>query len=193
MWGRTRLEKWQSLVQTRKATAWVDAILPFYIALGPVGTLIQLLILNLHGTVIDVALAITLFNAVGVPAAVIWGFVTDRFHRRKPIIVASYLVTTAILVSFLFASTGYLVSLMYAAFSFATSASTTPLNLLIMETERKQKWATAFAKFSMVVSIGQTVGLLLSVGWGFFFSLNYLVIPLATLSLISAALSVPDD
>ena len=197
MWGRKRLEdsrnareKWQSLVQTRKATAWVDAILPFYIALGPVGTLIQLLILNLHGTVIDVALAITLFNTVGVPAAIIWGFITDRFHRRKPIIVASYLVTTAILVSFLFASTGYLVSLMYAAFSFAASASTTPLNLLIMETERKQKWATAFAKFSMVVSIGQTVGLLLSVGWGFFFSLNYLVIPLATLSLISAALSV---
>jgi MFS family permease len=197
MWRRMRLEdsrnareKWQSAVQTRKATAWVDAILPFYIALGPVGTLIQLLILNLHGTVIDVALAITLFNAVGVPAAIIWGFVTDRFHRRKPIIVASYLATTAILVSFLFANTGYLVSLLYAAFSFAASASTTPLNLLIMETERKQKWATAFARFSMVVSIGQTVGLLLSVGWGFFFSLNYLVIPLATLSLISAALSV---
>ncbi len=168
----------------------MNAILPFSIALGPVGTLIQLLILNLHGTVIDVALAITLFNAVGVPAAVVWGFVTDRFHRRKPIIVASYLVTTAILVSFLFANTGYLVSLLYAAFSFATSAATTPLNLLIMETERKQKWATAFARFSMVMSIGQTVGLLLSVGWGFFLSLNYLVVPLAILSVISAALSV---
>jgi MFS family permease len=158
--------------------------------LGPVGTLIQLLILNLHGTVIDVALAITLFNAVGVPAAVVWGFVTDRFHRRKPIIVASYFVTAGILVSFLFANTGYLVSLVYAAFSFATSASTTPLNLLIMETERKQKWATAFARFSMVTSIGQTVGLLLSVGWEFFLSLNYLVVPLAILSIISAALSV---
>jgi len=137
-----------------------------------------------------VALAITLFNAVGVPAAVVWGFVTDRFHRRKPIIVASYLATAAILVSFLFANTGYLVSLLYAAFSFTTSASTTPLNLLIMETERKQKWATAFARFSMVTSIGQTVGLLLSVGWGFFLSLNYLVVPLAILSIISAALAV---
>jgi MFS family permease len=158
--------------------------------LGPVGTLIQLLILNLQGTVIDVALAITLFNAVGVPAAVVWGFVTDRFHRRKPIIVASYLATAAILVSFLFANTGYAVSLLYAAFSFATSASTTPLNLLIMEKERKQKWATAFARFSMVTSIGQTVGLLLSVGWGFFLSLNYLVVPLAILSIISAALAV---
>jgi MFS family permease len=176
--------------EKNRASAWVDAILPFNIALGPVGTLIQLLILNLHGTVIDVALAVTLFNAVGVPAALVWGFVTDRFHRRKPIIVASYLATAAILMSFLFANTEYIVSLLYAAFSFATSASTTPLNLLIMETERKQKWATAFARFSMLTSIGQTVGLILSVGWDFFLSLNYLVVPLAVLSIISAALSV---
>jgi len=188
--SRNGREKEQKAVQTRKPAAWVDAILPFYIALGPVGTLIQLLILNLQGTVIDVALAITLFNAVGVPAALVWGFVTDRFHRRKPIIAASYLVTAVILVSFFFVNTGYLVSLLYAAFSFATSASTTPLNLLIMETERKKKWATAFARFSMVTSIGQTVGLLLSVGWGFFLSLNYLVVPLAILSIISAALAV---
>ena len=81
----------------RKAAPWVDAILPFSIALGPVGTLIQILILNFNGTVLDVALALTLFNAVGVPAAVVWGFVTDRFHRRKLIIVASYVVTAVIL------------------------------------------------------------------------------------------------
>jgi MFS family permease len=183
-------EHWQSAAKTRKPAAWVDAILPFNIAFGPVGTLIQLLILNLNGTVIDVALAITLFNAVGVPAALVWGLVTDRFHRRKLIIVASYLATALILVSFLFANTGYMVSLLYAAFSFATSASTTPLNLLIMETERKQKWATAFARFSMVTSVGQTVGLVLSVGWGLFISLTYLVVPLAVLSVVSAALSV---
>ncbi|MCW4046988.1 MAG: MFS transporter [Candidatus Bathyarchaeota archaeon] len=188
--SRNALEKWRNAARIRKPVAWVDAILPFNIALGPVGTLIQLLILNLHGTVIDVALAITLFNAVSVPAAMMWGFVTDRFHRRKTMIVASYLTTAAILVSFLFATTGYLVSLLYAAFSFVTTASATPLNLLIMETERKQKWATAFARFSMVTSIGQTVGLVISVGWGAFFPLQYLVIPLAILSIISAALSV---
>ena len=182
-------EKWRDVAQSRSAV-WVDAILPFYIAFGPVGTLIQLLILNLHGSVIDVALAVTLFNAVGVPAAVVWGFVTDRFHRRKLIIAGSYLATAAILVSFLFINAGYEVSLLYAVFSFTTSAATTPLSLLIMETERKQKWATAFARFSMVTSIGQTAGLILSVGWGLFLSVNYLVVPLAALSVVSAALSV---
>lgn len=176
--------------KTHKPTPWVDAILPFNIAFGPVSTLIQILILNLNGSVIDVALAITLFNAVGVPAAIVWGFVTDRFHKRKLIIIASYVATAAILFAFLFANTGYLVSLLYAAFSFITSAATTPLNLLVMETERKQKWATAFARFSMITSIGQTTGLIISVGWGLFFPLTYLVVPLAVLSIVSSILSV---
>jgi MFS family permease len=184
------LEKQQTAAQIQKSTAWVDAIIPFNIALGPVGTLIPLLILHLQGTVLDVALAITLFNAVSVPSAVVWGLVTDRFHRRKIMIVASCLTTTIILILILFANTEYLVTLLYAALSFVTAASTTPLNLLVMETERKQKWATAFARFSMVASIGQTVGLILSVGWGLFLPLTYLVAPLAILSLISAALSV---
>lgn len=188
--SRGAREKWQIAAQTHKRTAWADAIIPFSIAFGPVGTLIQLLILNLDGTVIHVALAITLFNAVGIPAALVWGFVADRFHRRKTIIIASYLATAAILVSFLFANTAYWVSLLYAAFSFATAASTTPLNLLVMETEQKQKWATAFARFSMITSVGQTVGLILSIGWGFFLPLTYLVVLLAILSIVSAILSV---
>ncbi len=169
---------------------WINSVLPFSIALGPVGTLVQLLILYLHGTIIEVSLAVTLSSAVSVPAAVIWGFVTDRVHKRKPIIVASYLVTAGVLVSFLIAKTTYSVSLLYAFFSLISSASTTPLNLLIMETERKQKWATAFAKFSMITSIGNTVGLLLSMAWGLFSSLGYLVVLLAILSLASALLSV---
>jgi MFS family permease len=169
---------------------WFNSVLPINIALGPIGTLIQLYILNLHGTVIDVGLAITLFNAVGIPAAIIWGFFTDRFHRRIPIIIASYLATAGILILFLFAKTVYGISFLYALLSFATAASSTPLNLLIMETERKQKWATAFARFSMISSIGVTVGLLLGMVWSFFLPLNYLVVPLAILSILSAGMSV---
>ncbi len=167
----------------------MSSILPFNIALGPVGTLIQLLILNLNGTVVEVGLAITLFNAVSVPAALFWGLITDRFHRRRPLIVISFLGTALILVLFLFAKTGYWVSFLYALFSFATTASTTPLNLLVMETEHKPKWASAFAKFSMISSVGQTVGLLAGMIWSFYVPLEYLVLPLAILSLVSAGLA----
>jgi MFS family permease len=170
--------------------AWISSVLPFSIAQGPVGTLVQLYILNAHGTVIDVGLAIALCNAIAIPAAIVWGFIADHFQRKRLMIMASYSVTAGILISLFFARTVYSVSFLYALFSFATSASTTPLNLLIMGTEHKQKWATAFARFSMVTNIGHTAGVFLSLAWSFFLPLDYLVVPLATLSMISAGLSV---
>jgi MFS family permease len=171
-------------------SGWVSSVLPFNIALGPVATLVQLLILNFNGTVLDVGLALTLFNAVSVPAALFWGFVTDRFQQRRPLILASFLVTPLLLVLFLVARSVYWVSFLYALFSFAITASITPLNLLVMETEDKPKWASAFAKFSMIASVGQTVGLLLGMIWSFYFPLDFVVIPLAVLSLVSAGLAV---
>jgi len=176
--------------ETSKNVAWVKSVVPFSIATGPVGTLVVLLVLNFHGSVIDVGFAVTLFNAVSIPAAIFWGFATDRLHRRKMIIVASYVATAAILILFLFAANLYYVTLLYALFSFVTTAVTTPLNLLVMETSPKQKWSSAFAWFSMLSSIGQTAGLILSTAWASFLILSYLVIPLATLSIASAVLSV---
>jgi MFS family permease len=168
---------------------WLSAVLPFNIALGPISTLVQLLILNLNGTVLEVGLAVTLFNAVSIPAALFWGFVVDRFHRRKLLVLCSFLITPLLLVLFLFAQSTYMVSFLYALISIAITASTTPLNLLVMETEHKPKWASAFAAFSMVSSIGQTVGLGLGMVWSLYVSIEYLVIPLAVFSLVSTALA----
>jgi MFS family permease len=165
-------------------------VVPFSIATGPVSTLVVLLILSLHGTVLDVGFAVTVFNAVSIPAAIFWGFASDRFHRRKVIIVASYVATAAIILLFLFAKSLYTVTTLYALFSFVTTAVSTPINLLIMETSPKQKWSSVFAWFSMLSSIGQTAGLVLGTVWASFILLNYLVIPLAVFSLVSAVMSV---
>jgi len=169
---------------------WVISVLPFNIALGPIGTLVQLLILNFNGTVLEVGLALTLFNAVSIPAALFWGFITDRFQQRRPLILASFVVTPILLILFLFANNGYWVSFLYALISFATTASTTPLNLLVMETEQKPKWASAFALFSIFVSFGQTIGLILGMIWSVYFPLVLLVIPLTLSSLVAAGLAL---
>jgi MFS family permease len=174
---------------TNARSAWLSSVLPFNIVLGPIGTLVQLLILNLNGTVLEVGLALTLFNAVSIPSALFWGYVTDRFQRRRPLILASFVATPVLLILFLFANNGYWFSFLYALFSFASAASTTPLNLLVMETEQKPKWASAFAKFSMIASIGQTIGLILGIIWSFYFPLVLLVIILAVSSLVSAGLA----
>jgi MFS family permease len=177
-------------VENANNTSWIKSVVPISIATGPVGTLVVLLILSLHGTILDVGFAVTLFNAVSIPGAIFWGFATDRFHRRKLIIIVSYIATGLILLMFLFATSLYSVTLLYGLFSFITTAVTTPLNLLIMETSPKQKWSTAFAWFSMLSSIGTTAGLVLGAFWSSYFLLSYLVIPLAILSMVSAGLSV---
>jgi MFS family permease len=174
---------------TDPSIRWIYSVLPINIALGPVGTFVQLYILELHGTVIDIGLATTLFNAVSIPAAMIWGFATDRMHRRRMIIVGSYLVVAITLALFLFAESIYGVELLYAIFSLVSSAAATPLNLLIMETQHKSKWAPTFARFSMFTGIGATLGVLIGVAWADFLPFHLLVIPLAALSVLSAVLS----
>ena len=52
--------------------------------------------------------------------------------------------------------------LLLSLVSFISAASATPLNLLIMETEPKNHWATGFARLSLVSSIGATVGYAMS-------------------------------
>lgn len=171
-------------------TSWLYSVLPISIASGPVGTLIQLYILQLNGSVIDVGLAITLSSVVSIPAALIWGLTTDRLHKRVPIIVVSYLMVATSLISFLFVQTIYDVDILYAFFSIISSAAATPLNLLIMETQPKHRWATIFARLSMVSGIGLTLGLLLSFAWANFLSLQLLVVPLSMLSVLSGVLSL---
>ncbi|MGD0422100.1 MAG: MFS transporter [Candidatus Bathyarchaeia archaeon] len=168
---------------------WIYSVVPINVALGPIGTLIQLLILNLHGSVIDIGLAITLFNAVSIPSAILWGIVTDRYHKRNPLLILSYLLIAGIISLLWITMTIHGIEVLYAIISFFSAASATPLNLLIMETQPKSRWTSAFAKLSMASSVGVTLGLLLGVAWGDFLPLNLIMIPLAVLSVASAVVS----
>jgi MFS family permease len=172
-----------------QSSRWIYTILPINIALGPVGTFVQLYILELHGTVIDVGIAVTLFNAVSIPAAIIWGFATDRIQSRRAILIASYLAVAVTLICFIFTNTIYGIEILYAIFSLVSSATVTPLNLLIMGTHRKSSWASAFARMSMITSIGTMVGLVVGVVWADFLPFHLIVVPLSVLSTFSALLS----
>lgn len=175
--------------KNKGGTRWFYSLLPVDIASGPVATLIQLYILELHGTVIDVALAITLYSAVSIPAAILWGYVTDRFQSRKTIIVLSSVAISGNLVLLPLVQSISGAALIYALFSLVSSAAATPANLLIMETQPKSRWASAFARFSMISSVGTTLGLVLGVVWSSILPISLLVLPLSALSLVSAVLS----
>lgn len=176
----------------RGRVSWVYAILPVSLATGPIGSLIQLYLLELNGNALGTiyaGLAATVFSGITIPASIFWGYTTDRLHQRKGTIVASYIVMATVFLSFYGQDTVGIIA-EYAVFSFISAASATPLNLLIMESEDKSKWASKFATLSMVSGIGNTAGSLLSAVWVQTFPIILIMIPLAMFSLVSAALSV---
>ena len=109
----------------RKRIDWVYSILPMNIALGPIGTFVQLYLLQTNGVqagTVYVAVAVTAFNAVSIPAAIVWGLATDRLRQRKLIIVTSYAITTVYLFSFFFATSTSGIIFVYSLVSFISAA-----------------------------------------------------------------------
>jgi MFS family permease len=187
----------RSILQTSATTGssrpkWVYSVLPASLAAGPLGTLVQLYLIQLNGQTLGTiyaGLAVALFNGVSIPASMIWGYTTDRFHIRKTMIASSYLVSSLVLFSMVFESSTSGVILAYSAFSLFSAAAATPLNLLIMESERKGRWADTFARLSMMSSVGTVAGLVLSAVWVVRLPLLLLSLPLGAFALFSAALS----
>jgi MFS family permease len=172
---------------------WVYSVFPASLAAGPLGTLVQLYLIELNGIhqgTLYISVAVAVYNAVGIPAAVFWGFATDRIHQRRLLIASSYAVTAAILASLYFDSTTAGTIFTYASFSFVSAASATPLNLLIMETSAKARWAGAFARLSMISSMGTVGGLLLGAFWVQALPLLALSVPLSLFALASTVMAV---
>jgi MFS family permease len=155
--------------------------------------MVQLYLIELNGQTLGTiygGLAVAIFNGVSIPAALFWGSATDRLHRRRVLIAASYALMAVVLFSFYFDSTTAGTIARYSIFSFVSVASATPLNLLIMETEDKGKWAGAFAKLSMMSSVGNVAGLVFSTLWPAQLPLILLSVPFGVSTLVSAGLAI---
>lgn len=174
---------------------WLYSVFPFSVATGPLGTMVQLYLIELNGQALGTiygGLASAIYNGISIPAALFWGLTIDRLHQRKGLVALSYALTAVLLVSFFFDSSTLGTLSRYGIISFVSFASATPLNLLIMETEHKSRWAGAFAKLSMVASVGNVAGLLVSTVWTDILPdrLVLLFVPMGALAVTSSALAL---
>ncbi len=166
------------------------ASMPANVALGPLSTLIALYILQIGGGILNVAYAITLSSAITIPAVFLWGYVTDFLNKRKVLIVLSYLLTSFLILSLFFIKNVAGVTLIYAAIAFVGAATGAPMNLLVMETGEKTKWAHNFSVLQMIGTIGSTLGLLASWVVTGVSTLSILLLVLTVSSFISAFLAM---
>ena len=184
-----------SQASRRTRISWITSVFPVSVATGPLGTMVQLYLIELNGQALGTiygGLATAIYNGISIPAAIFWGLTIDRLHRRKGMIALSYALTAVALVSFYFARTTQGTITTFSVVSFVSFASATPLNLLIMETEPKSKWAGAFARLSMVSSVGNVVGLLISTIWSDVLPQNLILLflPMGVLAIASTAMSL---
>jgi MFS family permease len=157
--------------------------------------MVLLYLITLNGQALGTiygGLASAVYNGISIPAALFWGVTIDRLHKRRGLIALSYALTAVALVSFFFGGSAAGTIVRYGIISFVSFASATPLNLLIMETEHKGRWANAFAKLSMVSSIGNVVGLVVSTLWTDLLpgQLVLLFVPMGALSLTSSVMAL---
>src|SRR5215472_8518634 len=84
---------------------WLYSVFPISFTTGPLGTMVSLYLVFLNpgslGT-IYVGLATAIYNGISIPAALFWGYATDRIHKRKALIALSYGLMAIALVSFFF-------------------------------------------------------------------------------------------
>jgi len=144
-----------------KDKKWMYLVIPFNASTGPLSTLITLQIISLGGNAISVAYVISLSNAVLIPASMIWGFMADRLDRKKQILI-SFGGTALSLIFMPLANSIPLIALNYSLITFMSTASSTPFNLLVMESTEKKHWGQLFSRFSFLSSLGVLVGLIVS-------------------------------
>ncbi|MDA4122458.1 MAG: MFS transporter [Thaumarchaeota archaeon] len=166
----------------------MSSLVPYAMVTGTVATLVQLYIIQLGGTVIDVGLTTTLGTAVSIPSVLFWGAISDRVKRR-PLIVVSFASTAALLLLFLLTRSVFGVALVYALYCFVSSAPTTPINLLILGTSTRARWASSYARYQLLATVGNTLGLLISSILAVFVPLVFLVILLSGCSFVATGLA----
>jgi len=179
------LRTWPSRLIARR---WLLAFLPVNAATAGFGVVLPLVILiPLHGTWANVAVAATLYNGIVILASVVWGHLSDRFPFRRIFLVVNYTGFAACYALLVHVGSLPELYLVYALIGAVAPAGTSASNLLILEKFTESERATAFASYQEVSMIGSLVGLGLGYFWtGAGAALLPLLWVLAALALASA-------
>lgn len=154
-------------------------MIPYQIAYGTLSSLIILYVLDIGGTVLSASYAVAFSNLLWILASIFWGKVVEVYSKRKIFITISLVGLSASLVA-LFAIRSVIgVIVVYGILTFFVIANSMPFNLLVMETNPKEKWASGFSRLQMFSTIGVVLGFLITSFLSGFLSLDYVILLLA--------------
>ncbi len=148
------------------ARPWLLAFVPINAATAGFGVVLPLLILiPLHGSWADVAVAATLFNSSVILSSVVWGRLADLYRGRRAFLLANYGGYAALYLGLTHIGSLPWLYVLYTAIGLLSPAGTNAANLLILEKFSEKERATAFASFQEMSMVGSVAGLLIGYFW----------------------------
>jgi MFS family permease len=148
------------------ARPWLLAFVPINAATAGFGVVLPLLILiPLHGSWADVAVAATLFNTAVILSSVVWGHLSDKYHARRAFLVVNYGGYALLYLLLTHVGSLPLLDAIYTVIGLLAPAGASASNLLILEKFSATERATAFASFQEMSVIGSVGGLLIGYFW----------------------------
>jgi MFS family permease len=135
-------------------------ILPISAISGGIGVILPLYILAAHGTVYNVAIAITLFELVSIPAGLFWGELTDRLNKIKLFVIISIIGLFPLLLILYFIAFVPVIESSYGVYAFIATASSPAINILIMSRKRNPALPRYYSRYSILAIVGGILGTL---------------------------------
>jgi MFS family permease len=158
-----RLSTWPGRLVVRP---WLLAFVPVNAATAGFGVVLPLLILvTLHGSWADVAIAATLFNTSVILSSVAWGHLCDRYPWRRHFLAVNYVGFAALYLLLSHLDSVPALFGAYAVIGAIAPAGTSASNLLILEKFPEAERAVAYASFQEITMIGSLVGLAVGFLW----------------------------
>ena len=148
------------------ARPWLVAFVPINAATAGFGVVLPLLILiSLHGSWAEVAVAATLYNTAVILSSVAWGYLADTHPQRRAFLLLNYAVFAALYAVLAGVHSIYALYALYAVLGLVAPAGANASNLLILEKFGAEERATAFASFQEMSMVGSIAGLLIGYVW----------------------------
>ena len=172
-----------------RGVGWVAVLMPYSIAIGPLGTLITLEVASLRGSPVELGYAMSTGSAVGVLAPLVWGLLLDRYDGRR-ILTLGFLGTAISIIALAYAGNIPQVALYYASSSLFSSAVGVASSVILVGSTERARWNESYSRLNLAGSLGYLVGDLTAAALAGFMSVKAILMAMGVLPIASALWSL---
>ena len=135
------------------------------VAFGGASLLVPLYVVELGGGPLELGILASVAAFVGVPGAILFGRWADQHGRRRPYVIGSLILTTAMLAVIPFTESVPVVLFANGLIWFSFAAAMPVLTLLAVDGEPAHSWSTRIALLNKYQGWGWAIGLLFGSVW----------------------------